>query len=334
MSSHRILTEYNNARYVPGQKKGHYESYFLRANHPSRPLAFWIRYTIFSPHNNPGRALGELWFMYFDGETGKHTAAKKELPIDLCRFSGDSLRVSVGGATLERGALKGEILGEKTKVLWNLTYSGNEAPLFDFPEGYYYRGFPKAKVLVGLPLAVFRGELSVNGKKVKIEGWTGSENHNWGSKHTDHYAWGQVAGFENSMTTFLELATARIKLGPFWTPFMTPLVLRHGGKEYALNNLGSTLGRASFKYFDWNFKAEGDDINLQGTIRADRKDFVCLPYYNPPGGTKFCLNSKIASCRLVIRRKGIARPEILETKHRAAFEILTDSSDHGMTPAV
>ena len=28
---------------------GHYESWFLRGNHPSRPLAFWIRYTIFHP---------------------------------------------------------------------------------------------------------------------------------------------------------------------------------------------------------------------------------------------------------------------------------------------
>ena len=32
-----------------GHDNGHYESYFLRANHPDRPLAFWIRYTIFAP---------------------------------------------------------------------------------------------------------------------------------------------------------------------------------------------------------------------------------------------------------------------------------------------
>jgi len=334
MTIPRIHSEFNNARYVPGQKKGHYESYFLRANHPSRPLAFWIRYTIFSPNNHPGKALGELWFMYFDGETGKHAAAKQEFPIAQCRFSGEGLDVAVGGATLRRGALKGAIKNVKADVSWGLSYDGSEAPLFDFPESYYYRGFPKAKVLVGLPLAVYNGSLSVFGKKVTIEGWVGSENHNWGSKHTDHYAWGQVAGFDNAMGSFLELATARIKIGPFWTPFMTPLVLRHEGKDYALNSLGSTLGRASFSYFNWHFKAKGDDITLQGTIRADRKDFVCLPYYNPPGGTKFCLNSKIAACIIVITRKGITRPEILETKHRAAFEILTDSTDHGMTPAV
>ncbi len=49
------FTRYNN------QQQGHYESFFQRANHPSRPLAFWIRYTIFSPKNRPQDALGEVW---------------------------------------------------------------------------------------------------------------------------------------------------------------------------------------------------------------------------------------------------------------------------------
>jgi len=57
----------NWARYQPGQAAGHYESFFQRANHPTRPMAFWIRYTIFSPQNHPENAVGELWAIYFDG---------------------------------------------------------------------------------------------------------------------------------------------------------------------------------------------------------------------------------------------------------------------------
>jgi len=51
----------NFTRYLPGQTTDHYESFFVRANHPTRPLAFWIRYTLFSPHRHPENALGELW---------------------------------------------------------------------------------------------------------------------------------------------------------------------------------------------------------------------------------------------------------------------------------
>jgi hypothetical protein len=33
----------NDTRYQPGQRAGHYESFFVRANSPSRPQTFWIR---------------------------------------------------------------------------------------------------------------------------------------------------------------------------------------------------------------------------------------------------------------------------------------------------
>jgi len=54
----------NWTRYQPGQGAGHYESFFQRANHPTRPMAFSIRYTIFSPQNHPENAVGELLAIY------------------------------------------------------------------------------------------------------------------------------------------------------------------------------------------------------------------------------------------------------------------------------
>jgi len=91
----------NFTRYRKGQKKGHYESFFLRANHPKKPLAFWIRYTIFSPENRPDDAIGEIWASYFDGSTRRHTAAKEEFPLLIVSsrktilISGSERRVSI-----------------------------------------------------------------------------------------------------------------------------------------------------------------------------------------------------------------------------------------------
>ena len=65
------LTEWNRSRYDPASTAGHYESWFQRANHPERPLAFWIRYTIFSPKGRPADAFGEIWAIFFDGERGR-----------------------------------------------------------------------------------------------------------------------------------------------------------------------------------------------------------------------------------------------------------------------
>ena len=215
-----------------------------------------------------------------------------------------------------------------------MDYGGEAEPLFLLPLSMYSGRFPKAKSCVPLPLAEFNGILKVDGRDIKIEKWVGSQNHNWGSKHTDLYAWGQVAGFDNSPASFLEVATARLKIGPFWTPAMTPIVLRHKGEEFALNDISQTIfAHGHFIYFDWHFGSENDEVGLAGRIWADRDRFVGLNYYNPPGGNKYCLNTKIASCDLRITyRKGSRKgsSELLTTSHRAAFEILTDRSDHGV----
>ena len=95
--------EVNHTRYQPGQRAGHYESFFQRANHPTRPLAFWIRYTLFSPNHHPENAFGELWAVFFDGETSRHVAVKRELPAAQCVFDADGFGAQIGDARLGHG---------------------------------------------------------------------------------------------------------------------------------------------------------------------------------------------------------------------------------------
>ena len=73
--------------------------------------------------------------------------------------------------------------------------------------------------------------------EIGIADWVGSQNHNWGSRHTDRYAWGQVAGFDEVPDAFLECATARLRVGPLWTPWMSPVVLRLRGETLGWNGL-------------------------------------------------------------------------------------------------
>lgn len=323
----------NHARFL-GQPNGHYESFFLRANHPTRPLAFWIRYTLFSPKNIQERALGELWCVFFNGETQQHIAAKQEYPLADCLFDTSSFDVRIDTATLDPKSLRGAIENKEHSLAWELSYKGDSAPLFLLPLDLYEGGFPAAKSLVSLPLACFNGVLWVDGEKVDITQWVGSQNHNWGTRHTDLYAWGQVAGFDNHPNSFLEVATARLKLGPLWSPPITLIVLRHQQKEYVLTDMMQGIrARGKFRYFNWDFKSRTASVEVEGQITAPSHAFVGLNYYNPSGGSKHCLNSKIATCKLHFKDKVTGKSEILETKHRAAFEILTSDPNHGITIA-
>ena len=166
----------NLTRFRPGQRVGHYESFFQRANHPSRPLAFWIRYTIFSPRKHPEDTIGELWAVYFDGETGHHSAVKQEAPYQQCVFKTSEFFVEVASSRLEPGRLQGATRSGQHSIAWDLTFNGEAEPLFLLPARLYTTKLPKAKSLVGMPLATFNGSISVDGQEIEVVDWIGSQN--------------------------------------------------------------------------------------------------------------------------------------------------------------
>ncbi|HEU4729826.1 MAG TPA: hypothetical protein VFT22_18145 [Kofleriaceae bacterium] len=323
---------WNGARYKPGDPGGHYESWFQRANDASGRRAFWIRYTIFAPRGRPADAVGELWAIAFDREGARITAVKQVHPIHACTFAADRLAVAIGEARLDDGALRGTASSHGHTIAWDLRFGGGRAPLLLLPERLYAAPIPKAKSLVGRPLARFTGTLVIDGETLAIDDWVGSQNHNWGTKHTDRYAWGQVAGFDDAPDAFLECSTARLKIGPLWTPWMSPVMLQIGGETLAWNGIGRAIrARASYAPYDWHVETTGPAGTIAVAITASAADFVALRYGNPPGGVKICLNSKIARCEVTLRRGGATT--VLRSS-RAAFEILDDTAPPGVEPAV
>ena len=109
-------------------------------------------------------------------------------------------------------------------------------------------------------------------------------------------------------------------------PALTVAVLRLGGEEQRFDSVPrGFVARAAFRPFEWRFDVRARGARLHGRMDAPASTFVALPYGNPPGGTKTCLNSKLARCELVLEREGRA-PLTLRTAHRAAFEMLGDES--------
>jgi hypothetical protein len=331
----------NFTRFRGEKSGGHYESYFMRANNAGKGQAFWIRYTIYQNETGKGTKspMGELWAIWF--EKGKAPiAAKSEFPLSRVKYSNLQFSLNFDGATLDATSLKGTAKNAgENEISWDLQMNPiasarNGQALFPLPLSAYDLPLPRAKLLVAQPFITFRGQLQVNGKKIAVQDWQGSQNHNWGSRHTDEYAWGQVAGFDNEADAFLEVASAKLQLGPVMTPFLTPIVLRYQGNDYCLNSYWQAWrNEAELNYFSWKFSGENKDLRIEGSISADRNDFVALNYYNPPGDVKTCLNSKVAACEVTLTEKSrIGISAHLSTKNRAAFEILTSKTDHGFTP--
>ena len=308
---------------------GHYESWFVRANHPHRPLAVWIRYTLFRAADSRP-ALGEVWAVWFDGEQQRTVAAKEEFPLEDCHYNNHGMSVSAGNNHLQPGKLTGHLMHRGQALQWDLHYDDGEESLLFLPASFYARSLPKAKSLVSRPMIQLHGSLTVNGETVTLDGWRGSENHNWGSQHTDRYAWGQVAGFDNAKDAFLECATAQIRLGPVYSPKLSIAALCLDGERFIFNRVGTALkARAQYRPFQWTLETGNRTARLQIQMDTSVDRVAALTYYNPPGGNKICLNSKLASVTVTFQQK--SKPKrVLHSAHGGAFEILTDQLPAGM----
>ena len=299
---------------------GHYESYFVRGNHPTRPLAVWVRYTSFRAGDGSVDQ-GEVWATWFDGERDLVVTAYRAYDAGTCTFGGDPLDVRIGEARLTEGSLTGAV----DRLAWELTYTPSP-PILLFPEGFYDKPFPKAKQLTVSPASRLSGSVTVDGEAVSLTDWPGAQSHNWGSQHTDLYAWGQVCGFDGDPDAYLECGSARLRIGvPL--PMLSPVVLRLDGRDHLLNGPVHWLrNRATFGDWRWELRARGDDLRLRVRFAAPPERFARLSYRNPPGGEKTCLNSKLATCEVVVEQSGRAA-RTLRSANRAAFEVLGDAAD-------
>ena len=130
----------NWTRYRPGQKKGHYESFYQRANHPTKPWAFWIRYTIFSPEvqarGGDRRALGHLLRRRDGGACGGQGGIP---PLGMPLRSGGLLRAGEGPGP-RAGEARGDLLVARRLALVGPDLRGRSAPALppaeeDVPRG-------------------------------------------------------------------------------------------------------------------------------------------------------------------------------------------------------
>ena len=305
-------------------KAPYYESRYIRANHPDLPRALWLRETLLLP--TAGDRVADVWVMVFDPDGDGNRALKVGHPIDAADYGYDDWTARIGATTIDDHTAQGAVsLGDRT-ARWDLRITpGNEAQVKLLTDRAYQARIPTAKTTVRHPLAQFDGLLQLDDASVAVDGWTGSVNHNWGTKHTPAYAFGQVCGFDDAPGSSLEIVTARAAIGPFRTPAATLFVFRHAGEEFAVRSIpGSLQTHGRYHPFTWAFGARVGDHMIEGEITTEPADVIGLTYTDTDGGTKYCYNSAIATCRMQVAGKAFDRAELVATK-RAMFEILTDT---------
>ena len=306
--------------------KGHYESFYLKACHPSQPLGIWIRYTVHK--HSQQQPQGSLWFTLFDGNAEAPLASKVTTP-DVSAPEGTYIQI--GDSTFEDGRVAGTAKTDQLDAAWDLTFHSDQDALFHLPRDWMYRGpVPKTKLLSPYPDARFDGVVRAGEREVKLDGWRGMIGHNWGTQHAERWIWLHGVGFEDADDVWLDAALGRIKLGLVTTPWIANGTLYADGERHRLGGPEKARStRVTESPTRCDFLLPGSDVTVSGRVESDRKNFVGWVYADPDGPEHNTVNCSIANMRLTLSQKG--RPDReLQVRGGAAYELGMREKDHGM----
>ena len=295
---------------------GHYESWFVKANHPSEPRALWLRHTV---HQRPGEPqTASLWLTLFDGDevrAGKQTVAGPSVP--------GGGYVAIADAQLGAGQARGAISSDTLDAEWDLTFTGDDAEQRHLPYDWMYDApVPRTKSGTPHPGVTFAGRLG----PFDLDGWTGLVSHNWGSQHAERWIW-LHAPLDGG---WLELVLGRIRLGGRTTPWIANGALQLDGRRHRLGGLDRVRAtRVDEQPTGARFVTTGDGIRVEGEIRAPAQRFVCWRYADPDGPEHNTVNCSIAEMTLTLSADG--RPDRqLHVPAGAAYELGMRETDHGI----
>ncbi|TFV83463.1 hypothetical protein [Blastococcus sp. CT_GayMR16] len=296
--------------------RGHYESYYLRAVHPTQPRGVWIRYTVTAAPGGPPN--GQLWFTLFDRAATPPLAVRVDAGEAV---SGGDAWIRLGESTFGPSAFVGQAASSGRSVSWSLRSSAEEQPLEHLPHDWMYSArLPRTKMLTLSPTAVFDGTLEVDGDTIDVTGWPGMVGHNWGEEHAASWIWMHGLAFDNhGADTWLDVAVGRLAPGPVTTPWVANGALSLDGERLALGGLGRRVTVVA-EEDHCVLRLPGKGVTVIAAAAAPAEAFVEWDYASPDGSAHRVVNCSVADLTMRIERRGAA-PVELRGPHRGAYEL-------------
>lgn len=309
-------------------KAGHYESFYVKACRPGGGQGIWIRHTV---HKRPGtEPNASIWFVFFDREAEGPRATKVTVPAAGLSVPPGAW-MGVDGAEIRPGRAAGSVDTDAVKASWELTFSGDAEPCKYLPSDRLYETrLPKTKFVAPFPDARFEGRLELDGATIELDGWPGMIGHNWGSEHAERWVWLEGTGFADAPDTYFDAGAARVKLGPWATPWVPAGMLMLEGEAHRLGGFGkvreATIEESAG---ECSFVLPGKDVVVRGSVSAPKKDFVGWVYADPKGPEHHTINCSVADLELTVERPALP-PLQLVLPAAAAYELGMRETDHGI----
>ncbi|MGH2879074.1 MAG: hypothetical protein ACRDK4_05635 [Solirubrobacteraceae bacterium] len=323
--------------------KGMYESFYLRAVAPDRPIGAWIRYTV---HKRPGQTpKGSLWCTVFDAERGapfmhKYTTDELSAPADgWIAIGSDPAAIATGGsgASGDGGRLSPSAAeGVCGPASWSLRISGEDSELRHLKQPWLYRApLPRTKLTSPAPAASFDGTIELPDRTLDLRGWRGMVGHNWGAEHAERWIWLHGIDFAEDRAAWLDVALGRVLVAGRMTPWLASGAISLHGRRLRLGGLAARGTRVAESPTRCSLSIPGEDGLLVQAYIDDPPGAAAGWRYADPGahgpqgrvGEHDVVNCSVAALSLNVRPRGLAATT-LHTAHGAAYELGMRERDH------
>ncbi len=320
-----------------------YESFYLRAVAPDRPLGAWIRYTAHKHPRQPPQ--GSLWCTVFDGLNSPPYMYK--LTTDALSAPEDAW-IAVGGARLGPGHAEGAC-GE---ARWSLRFASEEPELRHLPHALLYRApLPRTKLSSPAPAARFEGTLELPsvtppspspnpsappGRTIQLDGWRGMVGHNWGAQHAERWIWLHGVGFEEQPEAWIDVAIGRVRVAGRTTPWVANGALHVDGQRLRLGGVGARGLLVAERPQRCVLSLPGaDGAVVEAHVQAPPEALAGWRYADPDGGHPSASHQHdVSNCSVAALTLTVRRPELpaltLHTAHGAAYELGMRERNHGV----
>jgi hypothetical protein len=304
-------------------RAGIYESFYLRAFAPERPLGVWIRYTVHKRRGAEPR--GSLWFTALDGNRPRPFQHK---------LTGERLCVPEGGWIEVEGARFGPLGAEGScgGASWSLRFEPQAPELRHLqPDALYRAPLPRTKLTSPAPLALFSGHVQLPGEEaIAVDAWPGMVGHNWGAEHAERWIWLHGGGFAEDPSAWLDVGIGRVLVAGRLTPWVANGAIAAGGVTRRLGGLRarglSVLESATG--CELQIPAAGGAV-LRARVIAPPQLTAGWRYADPDGGEHDVVNCSLASLAVSLEQ-GHAAATALSSEHGGAYELGMRERDHGV----
>ena len=306
-------------------RSGFFEIWFLVVFDPSVQRAWWLRYTTFAPTaEQAGAPRATLWAAAFAADAPP-VAAKSIFPASAYSVDAGRFGVHIGPALLTNGTCRGEVASRGHAIAWDLRFAPAARATQHGP--WLVRHLPlPTRVAHANDDVSCHGWVSVDGRRVALDGARATQKHLWGTRRVEELLWLYCAQFAGEPGTRFEATSVRLRRRRL-APRLAPVWLQRGPRTIDWGGLGSLfrnrvtptgIGRVELR-------AVSATSALVGSAWCEPASLVGYVYRDPAGRDLYVAQSDVASCALerLERRHPLAawRPAgRLTAEHRAALE--------------